>query len=188
MRPFFQKLVSVIAIIVGLSVTILAQKSTQESRLIRKAFLDIKRVPPTPGELTWYLSYNVHPYEAAINWLTAQTKTNKLKEYFLSEEYKQAKPVKLDKQTQDLIIKYQSGDINVSSSEADKKLIKLAIICGEENVTDTIDFMSICLIARSTNVQEINSLLKIFKEHPKEENGYLAVLQELKQHKEFIFN
>lgn len=188
MRPFLSKLVSVILLVGIFSVTILAEKSTEEARLIRKAFLDIKRVPPTPDELNWYLCYNSKPYETAINWLVSNTKNLNLKEYLLSEEYKISSPYKLDDEMQNLIIKYQCGNLNLSNKEADKALIKLSILCGEGSTIDTIDYMASCLMARPTTTKEINVLLKLFKEQNTEEAGYLAVLNVLKTYKDFVFN
>lgn len=169
-----------------LSVPILAEKTTEEARLIRRAFLDIKRVPPTPEELTWYLCYNSNPYQTAIDWLLSSDST--LKPYFLSTKYKLSKPTKLDSNMLELIIKYQAGNLNTTIEQADKMLVKISIACGEDNITDTIDYLSFCLIARVTNTSEINLLQKLFRTYTKEEDGYLAVLQELKQHKEFLFN
>ena len=169
-----------------LSVPILAEKTTEEARLIRRAFLDIKRVPPTPEELTWYLCYNFNPYQTAIDWLLSSDST--MKPYFLSTKYKLSKPTKLDSNILELIIKYQAGNLNTTNEQADKMLVKISIACGEDNITDTIDYLSFCLIARVTNTSEINLLQKLFRTYTKEEDGYLAVLQELKQHKEFLFN
>ncbi len=188
MRPFLIKLVSVILLVATFSVTILAQKSTEEARLIRKAFLDIKRVPPTPDELNWYLCYNSNPYETAVNWLVSDTKNLNLKEYLLSEEYKLSSPYQLDKETQNAIIKYQCGNLNLSIKEAEKLLVQISTSCGEGSVIDSIDHMSACLMSRPTTTKEINSLLKIFKEQATEEAGYLAVLNVLKSYKDFIFN
>jgi hypothetical protein len=187
MRPFLIKLVSVL-LLTTLSVPILAEKSTEEARLIRKAFLDIRHVPPSPGELDWYLIYNTNSYQAAIQWLVSQTNTFYLKDYLLSKEYKQSAPVKLTQETLDSIIKYQCGNLNVTSEQADILLVKLAVVCGEDNITDTIDYIAVCLIARPTNVQEINMLMKIYKDQSTEVDGYLAVLKNLKTHKDFVLN
>lgn len=186
MRPFLLKLVSAILLITVSTVSVLADKSTEEARLIRKAFLDIKHVPPTPAELTWYLCYNSKPYEAAVKWLIPSDSL--LQKYFLSEQYKRSSPNKLDLSVLDFIIKYQAGDTNSNIDKASKLLVQIAIVCGEDNTTDIIDYLSLCLIARSTNIDEINHLLKVFRNFAREEDGYIAVLNELKQHKEFIFN
>lgn len=185
MRPFLIKLVSVILIFGALNLGFSIENSTQESRMIRRLFLDVKHVPPSPGELNWYLCYNHEPYKAAVEWIVAQTGASK--EYLLSEEYRQKYPTKLDQSVLDFIVKYQCGNIKLSIQEADKLLIKLSIVGGEDNVTDVFDYMAFCLIARATNVQETNELLKTYRQYPKEEDGYYAVLQQLKTYSDYKF-
>lgn len=185
MRPFLIKLVSVLTMFLSLNLTFSAESSIKESRMIRRLFLDIKQVPPTPEELNWYLCYNHEPYQAAVDWIVAQTGASK--EHLMSNEYKQTFPNKLDQSVLDLIIRYQSGNIKLSVEEADKLLVKISIAGGEDNTTDVIDYMASCLMARSTNVKETNELIKIYKQYPKEEDGYLAVLQQMKTYSDYKF-
>ena len=185
MRPFLTKLVSVWILFLSLNATFSAENSLQESRMIRRLFLDTRHVPPSPGELNWYLCYNHKPYQAAVDWISSQTGVSK--EYLLSEDYIQMYPSKLDQDTLDFIIKYQCGNINLPIDKADKLLVKLSIIGGEDNETDIIDYMALCLMARSTNVKETNELLKLYKQYPKEEDGYYAVLQQLKTYSDYKF-
>jgi len=185
MRPFLIKLVSVILIFRISSVGFSVENSIREARLIRRLFLDIRKVPPSPEELNWYLCYNPEPYKAAVDWIVSQTGVSK--EYLLSEEYKQKYPTKLDQSMLDFIIKYQCGNSQLSIEESNKLLIKLSIIEGEDNVTDVFDYMAFCLISRATNVQETNELLKIYKQYSKEEDGYYAVLQQLKTYSDYKF-
>jgi hypothetical protein len=158
------------------------EKIKEDQRLIRRVFLDIKCVPPSPAELNWYLCYNHDPYLAAINWCTEDIS---LRKYLMSDKYKQIPPVKLNQKMLDLIIKYQCGNVNLTTQEADVLLIELATKEGLNDVVDTIDHMAICLMARSTNTTEINELLKIFKTQPNEKNGYLAVLNQLKTYTDY---
>jgi hypothetical protein len=186
MRPFLIKLVSVLLISLCLNVLAIEEKNAkEEARLIRKLFLDIKRVPPTPNELDWYLTYNPKPYNTAVDWIIGNTNTQLTKEFLLSENYKKAPLEYLSQPMLDYIIKYQSGSINTTIDQANKQLVKVSIAGGEDNVTDTIDYMSVCLTARSTDVKEINELTKIFKSRSSEEEGYLAVLDEIKTYKDY---
>lgn len=185
MRPFLIKLVSILLILISLDVTFFAKNLLQESRMIRRLFLDTKQIPPTPDELNWYLCFNPKPYQAAVNWIVDQTGASK--EYLLSEEYTQSFPSKIDQSLLDFIIKYQCGNTKLTVEEADKLLIKVAIAGGEDNTTDVIDYMSFCLMARSTNIRETNELLKIYKQYPKEEDGYYAVLQQMKTYSDYRF-
>ena len=185
MRPFVTKLVSALIIFIAFTATFSSENSRVESRLIRRLFLDVRNVPPSPAELNWYLCYNHEPYKTAVEWISSQNQISK--DYFLSDEYKQKFPTKLDQSTLDLIVKYQGGNINVTNKEADKLLVKVSIAGGEENTTDVIDYMSSCLMARSTNVQETNELLKIYKQYLKEEDGYLAVLDKMKTYSDYMF-
>lgn len=187
MRPFFCKLVSCILLVSFFNYELAGDNSTMEARMIRRVFLDVKKVPPSPAELEWYLIYNTKSYEKAVDWIVNSTNNyTLLKTYLLSDKYKQKESIKMDQLMLDNIIKYQSGNLNNSLDEASTILVRNAISCGEDNTVDTIDYISTCLMARPTRTQEINELLQIFRGYPNDKDGYLAVLDKIKTYPDFF--
>ena len=84
------------------------------------------------------------------------------------------------------IIEYQSGYNVLSIKDSETMLIEMSIGWGGEDVIEVIDYMCICLTSRSTNIEEANRLIKIFKNYSQTFMGYKAVLAELKTFEDFL--
>jgi hypothetical protein len=68
----------------------------------------------------------------------------------------------LTKEQRDIIVKYQSGNLNFTTQDAKSVLVKSAIACLE-NSEDPIDYLFLCLCGRYTNTQEYDICNKLFK-------------------------
>jgi hypothetical protein len=166
----------------------------REAQLIRRVYLDVLGIPPSPKELDWYLSYNNNSYETAVKWVVKQPGAyyNSLEDteminHLCSPEYRNKPQIKIIPFQLELIVKYQCGNMSLSIDDADIKLTASAIGVGEGNVLDTIDYISECLTGRLTYTEEANSLLQVYKKYPSESEGYLAVLKEIKTFKDFLY-
>lgn len=187
-------IVSILFLLIGTS-SIGTNNSLKESRLIRRLYLDLLFYPPTPEELDWFLVYNTsNSYEVAVNWILSlpgiigeDIDKDQYKIYLFSANYKNKLPIKLTPKEVDFLIKYQSGKKQCSIEIASQYFIKYAIQWKGSNPLDVIDYMALCLMAEETTVEEANKLLGIFRKYPVENEGYLAVLEELKKNDKVIY-
>lgn len=164
----------------------------KDSRLIRKMFLDVLGVPPTPPELDWYLVYNSNSYIKAVETVTdkyASPLKNLLYTVLISSSYKESGRVLLSNDEKEMIIKYQSGMKNFSLTEAENRLVELSIINRDngEVVTEPLDFLATNLMARNTTLEEENFLSKIVKKYPSEKEGYLKALKIMETYEDFLY-
>ena len=183
-------------LILTLLLTNLNADSSQirETSLIRRLYLDLLNVPPTPHEVDWLLIY--HPnnsFETAVCWIlskpelfSAESNKEACKQYLLSDAYKNKPKQKLTPEILKHIIEYQSGYNVLSIKDSETMLIEMSIGWGGEDVIEVIDYMCICLTSRSTNIEEANRLIKIFKNYSQTFMGYKAVLAELKTFEDFL--
>ena len=181
-------LVAVILLLPTLSIA----HSPKEGQLIRRIFLIELGIPPTVEELDWYLTYNEEPYIQAVAWVLDQNcglkNKENLKLKYLSSEFKTNYTEKLSIEYRNYILKYQAGCLLTDTEYAKKKLIEIAKIIQNDNVTDVIDYMSEALTGRLTNLEEINTYLKIYKKYPaSEDTGYLEILNLILESKDCVF-
>ena len=134
-----------------------------ETFLIRKAYLDILGTVPTPEEMEWYMVYNDNSYEKAIDYLIKHPKNKWIhlsnetsKNILTSKEYKEKRRNLTPKQIEN-IISYVSGDIYMNNILLynKTKLVNDAIRTNTKEL-DIIDYLSNCLLCRSTNLEEAN--------------------------------
>jgi hypothetical protein len=160
------------------------------AREIRKLFLDIKGTPPSIKELEFYTIYSQNGYEAALNdLLNIKEKNDKaffIKEYYLSSDYKNLPPSKLNKKEIDNMVLYQSGLKDGPLIDAKLKIIKDSLAI-ESDSGDAIDYMAELLMGRLTNLDESNRLSKVRKKYSDEELGLLAVLEEILTFKDCLY-
>lgn len=160
----------------------------KETRLIRKLYLDTLKVPPSLSEMEWYMVYNHHPYETAVEEVLERRTSYGLpnikdKKFYLSDEYMKREPELLNSWQRDMIIKYQSGDSRLSVDEASLKIIKTATVLAERDLLEGFDYLAECLMNRTLSVKESNSLLQIYKE----KDGFGAVFNEIKTYRDFLY-
>jgi hypothetical protein len=161
------------------------------SLLIRKAYIDVLGYVPTTEEMDWYLIYNKdHAYEIAINYLISNPNCkwnipkHLAKLLLHSTDYKSQtkQPMLREQIAKNLFYAVGMGLQTVYTQEnydlACKRLINIATN-SYESESDIIDYMANVLMSRSTNLKEINYLLKIKHSFKLEEQAYLKVLQEI---------
>ena len=158
-----------------------------DSRLIRRLYLDSIGMPPTIEEIEWYISYNTTKgYELAVNWVLTKHGDEKLKSYYLSESYKQMTPTAIPQETLDNIIKYQVGKLYLTNQQADNEIIRL----GTDQYTDpldVIDYFAMCMMSRVTHLDEANLLLRVFRSFKNEKEGYREVISLMKDFRDYRY-
>lgn len=158
-----------------------------DSRLIRRLYLDTVGMPPTIEEIEWYISYNTTKgYELAVNWVLTKYGEEKLRSYFLSNEYKQATQTEIPQEVLDNIIKYQVGKLYLTNQQADDELIKIGLNAYTDPL-DIIDYFAMCMMSRVTHIDEANELLKIYRSFKTDKEGYRCVLAQMKTYRDYKY-
>lgn len=147
-----------------------------DSLLIRRAYIDTIGVIPTIEEIEWYCVYNTNKsYEVAVDYLinNKNCKINMpprlLQILLYSSQYKDQPKVLLSTHqiVKNLFYVTGMGDITDYSTDnfnkASFRLIDNALKYSGDDISEAIDYMANCLMSRSTNINEINILLKIYK-------------------------
>jgi hypothetical protein len=160
-----------------------------ESNLIRRAYIDVIGIVPTTQEMEWYTVYNTNGYELAVDWLlrhknySLDMPKDYAKEYLLSTEYRALPKSRIEKTQVYKNLLFVTGSSIILTPEnvqnAMLKLVQNAILCGDGE-TEVIDYMTDAMMGRTTNLAEINKLLKVIKDSKKNETDtYLEVLAEI---------
>lgn len=162
--------------------------------LIRRVYLDVIGVIPTPEEIDWYIVYNKNGYELAVKYVLQQERSNTCFnkysfEYLCSQEYK-TKPFKpLSKAELDKCIVYIAGDFitdKITKQEVETSLSKIINHSSNESfdVLNRIDYICNLLMSRNTNIQEANNLLQNFKTYNEqyiEDTVWLLIVADILQ-------
>lgn len=157
-----------------------------DSRLIRRLYIDSIGIPPTIEEIEWYTVYNKNKgYAMAVDWVVSKSQQG-MKDYYLSDVYIKKQPELIAKTALDNIIKYQVGKTYLTERQADYELILLGNKCYTDSL-DIIDYFSMCMMSRVTHVDEANLLLRVFKSYANETEGYLEVISLMKEFKDFKY-
>ena len=159
--------------------------------LIRRAYIDTLGVPPTVTEMDWLFVYNKgKSYEVAVNYLISNPRfkwnmpKNLAKILLLSNDYRSLPkfPMLPEQVIKNLF--YLVGIDNLAYTEeniktACYKLINIAMVCSDGD-TETIDYLAVSMMGRTTNLDEINHLSKIIRNSNKsEKETWYDVLQEI---------
>lgn len=171
--------------------TLVPNAFSDDSLIIRRAYLDTIGVVPTVHEIEWYCIYNKNSYETAIDWLINQHPNYKwnipkdqAKLFLMSDTYKEQPKRQLSQEDVNKILLYVSGykDSPVTEENIKKasiQLIKNALNPDLQNY-DPLDYIANCLMSRSTNITEANLISQILKQSNKSElDTWLCVLNEL---------
>ncbi len=142
----------------------------KEIRKIRRAFLDVIELVPTPEEVDWYVVYNQNGYAMAVDYLIQHVPAEKIestREKLLNPNYPSTEEELLDKLVLEKNVIYLSGNWNspftpevVESSK--ELLIRQALLASDDNPANTIDYLVNELTCRPSTLEEANELLKIF--------------------------
>lgn len=164
----------------------------KETQLIRRVYLEFLHIPPSITELEWYIVYcGTEGYKLAVHDVIARTSLNKsvkdvIINHLLSKEYKESASTLMSVWQRDVIIRYQSGDVKKTVTQAEQTLITCALAIKDQDILDSIDFLCDNLISRSTTTAEANSLLAVYRQFSNEVQGLYAVLQCIKEYDDFV--
>jgi hypothetical protein len=162
-----------------------------ESRLIRRAYIDMLGIVPTIEEIDWYCVYNDNSYVLAVEYILEHsfykwfTSKSQLKVWLLSDDYKNSEKKPLTTQQINKIIVYVAGDKHEPTLENVNQSIKTIINHANKygsSDSERIDYICSILMARESNKDEANFLLSILREQRKittEEKSWLFVFEQI---------
>jgi hypothetical protein len=164
-----------------------------DSRLIRRAYLDLTGKLPTIQEIEWLEIYTREPYQEAVKYLTDVLKKNykhlsreDTKKHLTSLYYmfQPRKPISDLELRINLLYLAGMPQHEFSDDKIREAKLKLIKIATNPNIIDydPLDYLANCLMSRSTTADEANKLMKVYKTYAKyldEEKAWLAVLDEL---------
>lgn len=135
---------------------------------IRRAFICELGIPPSVAEIEWFMTYQTNTLVSGINHVLnlKYGKEPSIHKTFLFNFYKDQinknLTLSLTQQQQELILKYQIGNLN-SSVENAKKLLVQCALASVENSEDPIDYLFVSLCGRYSSTQEYDIYNKLFK-------------------------
>ena len=161
--------------------------SNQDSRHIRRLYLEVLGTTPTPEEIDWYCVYNKDSYERAVEYVVS-FKSNKINPKFrLKSKYELYNLLMRDdfliadkrynstKNIED-ILRYAAGLKSASLEECKNKICRDSLSVSE-NYIDAADYAAMWLMSRVTNLEEANRLNNIVKQSKGEDS--LKVMRKL---------
>jgi hypothetical protein len=171
-------LLSVFAWLSMLGVTV----GATNEQLIRRLYIDIIGLPPTIEELEWYVVYNPsNSYELAVKTMVKNYNLIGKEDYYMSSLYTE-KPMEIicEEMLYSFIQYFSSSIQNIKTHKKEVCLsfIKNCKLISNDPV-EVFDYMTNCLMSRSTRATEANKLLTIFRSSLKEDDGYMLVLKEI---------
>lgn len=140
----------------------------KEIRKIRRAYLDVSGLLPTPEEIDWFVVYNKNGYPLAVDHLTSKfPDVQWTKERLLSKDYLEAPEEPIARSLLEKNVVYLAGlgagDMDPSLKEAGtEKFIKDALLATDEKASDAIDYIINQLTCRPSSADEENKFLDIF--------------------------
>lgn len=174
--------------------TFLFASTGDDSRIIRRAYLDVLGTVPTISEIEWYCVYNKsNAYKMAVEYLISRPGVglkgvcdkDELRKILLGKEYREAKREQLTIKKVHEMLMYQAG-VRGEADEANVLKAKIRLIenalSDESTDSDTIDHMALQLMSRSTNLEEANLLLatlRAFRKGLSEETAWIKTLDRL---------
>lgn len=139
----------------------------REIRLIRRAFLDVTELLPSPEEMDWYVVYNRNGYALAAEYLAKKSQGKWSQEQLLSPAYREAPERLVPKEILEKNVVYLAGlwrgEMAPGLFEAGSaKFIKDALEIASENPSNAIDWMVSSMTCRPASADEENELFAIF--------------------------
>jgi len=142
----------------------------REIRNIRRAYLDVLGLLPTPEEVDWYVVYNRDGYNLAVDFLVKKASDPQwTKAQLTSPEYLEAAARVIERGTLEKNIVYLAGlwkgEQELTESllaEGTDKFIKNALLATDENASNAIDYMVNQMTCRPSTADEENELSQIF--------------------------
>jgi hypothetical protein len=174
--------------------SLLFASTGDESRIIRKAYLDILDTVPTITEIEWYCVYNKNnSYRLAVEYLISRPGTglkgicdkDQIRKILSSKDYREGKREQLTIKKVNEMVMYQAGmrgEVNEENVlKAKIRLIENAM-SDESTDSDVIDHMALQLMSRTTTTEEANLLLanlRAFRKGLSEETAWVKTLDRL---------
>lgn len=139
-----------------------------EIRKIRRAYLDVTGLLPTPEEVDWYIVYNKDGYSLAVDYLVQKAAgTQWTREKLTSAEYLEGPSQPIERSTLELNLVYLSGLLSADPTpalieEGTEAFIKNALLATDENPSNAIDYMVNLIACRPSSAEEENQLGQIY--------------------------
>ena len=140
-----------------------------ETQKIRRAYLDVLGLLPTPQEIDWYTVYNQNGYFLATEYLAQKAPTGAWSvEKLRDPSYLDSPEEPVERAVLEKNIIYLAGLWKGDASEdifatALEKFIRDALETASDNVDDTIDWMVNLLTCRASSAAEENELSAIYR-------------------------
>jgi hypothetical protein len=139
----------------------------REIRLIRRAFLDVTELLPSPEEMDWYVVYNRNGYALAAEYLAQKSRGAWSRDHLLSSTYREAPDHLVPREILEKNVVYLAGlwrgEMSPALFEAGSaKFIKDALEIASENPSNAIDWMVSSMTCRPASAEEENELFGIF--------------------------
>ena len=139
----------------------------REIRLIRRAFLDVTELLPSPEEMDWYVVYNRNGYALAAEYLAQKSRGAWSRDHLLSSAYREAPDRLVPREILEKNVVYLAGlwrgEMSPGLFEAGSaKFIKDALEIASENPSNAIDWMVSSMTCRPASAEEENELFGIF--------------------------
>jgi len=140
----------------------------REIRKIRRAYLDVLGLLPTPEEIDWFVVYNQQGYPLAVNFLIQKDPHKQWSpDRLIAPTYVEAPEQIIERPVLEKSVIYLAGlwtgEMNEALSEAGtEKFIKNALLATDERASDAIDYMVNLLTCRPSTAAEENEFTQIF--------------------------
>jgi hypothetical protein len=159
---------------------------------IRRAFICELGIPPSISEIEWFMTYQTNTLVSGIEHVLnikygKETSIDKIILFnFYTDPNNKTIVLTLTQEQRDLILRYQTGNLNSTVENAKKTLLECAL-ASVENSEDPIDYLFVSLCGRYSNTQEYDVYNKIFKNGKGSDfDNLLLVLNTMLQSKCFI--
>jgi hypothetical protein len=140
----------------------------REIRKIRRAYLDVIELLPTPEEIDWYVVYNQTGYPLAVDFLIRKDAQKQWSPERLSTtEYTEAPEQIIERSILEKNVVYLAGlwtgEMDEAVREAGtEKFINNALLATDERPSNAIDYMINLLTCRPSTAAEENEFMQIF--------------------------
>lgn len=148
-----------------------------ETKLIRRAYIDMLGVLPTVTEVEWFTVYNNDGYKMAVEFLLSKTSKEEMRILLSSEEYEQNNDRILNIEEVMCIFLYLSGKKvgDISFSQAKQNLANNAVLCSSSD-SEIIEYLCNALLCRDSNLQEANLIERYIRSSSNDKELWVGVI------------
>ena len=140
----------------------------KEIRQIRRAYLDVLGLVPTPEEVDWYVVYNHNGYMLAVDFLIQHKNSNGwTRDALHAPNYLNQPERDVEQEVLERNVVYLAGLWKGEFSGAlfevgADKFIKDALLASDDNVANAINYMINGLTCRPASAAEENEMFQLF--------------------------